>query len=248
MIILKKNDKVHKIDALHTMYPSFMFRFSNRDKVELPSFQWSTLYGYAAAPTDIFLSQRLAPYHIEAGNFFSIPVKHNQITKIDSDMMFGIFRLGFNGQMMTGEVEYKGRLTYIDGCSDSILAYPPRKGDPSLNYLYFPANVNQTYHTHPSIRMGIVLGGSGLASTISNAEPIAKWSSFVQKAVPPLDIAPQEINSPLDEGDIFFLEENELHRFKTLNSAMKIIAYHPESDFGPTDEDHAMINRTYLKK
>jgi len=27
---------------------------------------------------------------------------------------------------------------------------------------------------------------------------------------------------------------------------MDIIAYHPDSDFGPTDIDHPMLNRTYI--
>lgn len=243
MIILKKDDKSHKISALETMYPSFMFRFSNNNKIDLPSFQWSTLFGYAADSTDIFLSQKLAPYHIEAGNFFSIPLKNNQITKIDSNQMYGIFRLGFNGQMSQGEVEEKGRLTYIDGCSDSILAYPPRKGDASLNYLYFPPNVDQSFHTHPSIRMGVVIGGSGLASTHEVQKPTWNGSLSLKAS----SVAKQ-VDKPLDVGDIFVLEENELHRFRTQSEEMRIIAYHPETDFGPTDDNHAMINRTYLKK
>jgi hypothetical protein len=25
-----------------------------------------------------------------------------------------------------------------------------------------------------------------------------------------------------------------------------VLAFHPDSDFGPTDEDHPMLNRTYF--
>jgi hypothetical protein len=27
---------------------------------------------------------------------------------------------------------------------------------------------------------------------------------------------------------------------------MRVVAYHPDSDFGPQDEDHPMINRTIV--
>jgi hypothetical protein len=46
----------------------------------------------------------------------------------------------------------------------------------------------------------------------------------------------------------FCLEEQELHRFRTKNNEMRIIAFHPDGDWGPTDENHVMINRTYVKK
>jgi quercetin dioxygenase-like cupin family protein len=52
----------------------------------------------------------------------------------------------------------------------------------------------------------------------------------------------------LRTGDVFCIDENELHRFKTTDSEMRVIAYHPESDFGPTDQVQPMINRTILKK
>jgi quercetin dioxygenase-like cupin family protein len=49
-------------------------------------------------------------------------------------------------------------------------------------------------------------------------------------------------------GVMFALEEKELHRFRTSDSeeVMKIIAFHPDGDWGPTDENHTMINRTYI--
>ena len=36
------------------------------------------------------------------------------------------------------------------------------------------------------------------------------------------------------------------HKFRTFDSEMRVIAYHPDSDFGPQDEDHPMINRTMV--
>lgn len=126
---------------------------------------------------------------------------------------------GFN--VFAAEVEEQGRLVYIDGCKDTLIIGPPRMGDPCLNALYFPKGTDQTFHTHPSIRLGYVLRGSGVACS-NNTESI------------------------LTAGDAFCIEANERHRFKTIGSNMVVIAFHPESDWGPSDEKHPMINRTVI--
>lgn len=36
------------------------------------------------------------------------------------------------------------------------------------------------------------------------------------------------------------------HSFFTDDSEMDVIAYHPDSDTGPTHDDHPMINRTIV--
>jgi hypothetical protein len=36
------------------------------------------------------------------------------------------------------------------------------------------------------------------------------------------------------------------HSFRTEDEGMCVIAYHPDSDFGPTDDEHPMINRTIV--
>jgi len=103
-----------------------------------------------------------------------------------------------------------------------LLVYPPRLGDPTLNYLYFPPGIDQSFHTHPSIRVGCVIQGEGKAS-LRDKE---------------IDLVP---------GVMFALEEKELHRFRTSSGdIMKIIAFHPDGDWGPTDENHTMLNRTYI--
>jgi quercetin dioxygenase-like cupin family protein len=138
--------------------------------------------------------------------------------------LYLIFIEGYTGQNVLGvKVEEKGRLKYIDGCTDSLLVYPPRLGDPALNHLHFPPGIDQTFHTHPSIRVGIVYRGHGVASFPDGEHELA-------------------------EGDIFILEVGEEHRFRTSDSTMDIIAFHPDSDTGPTDEDHPMINRTIIEK
>ena len=139
-----------------------------------------------------------------------------------------IVRLGYKPQNTTGWVEEQGRLVYIDGCSDSLLIYPPRQGDPSLNLLYFPPGIEQTAHTHPSIRLGCVIEGHGHADV---------WKDGKKESI------------PLQKGKMFCLEESELHRFRTAEGQpMTVIAWHPDGDWGPTDHNHTMLNRTYVNK
>jgi hypothetical protein len=116
-----------------------------------------------------------------------------------------------------------GNLSYIDGCSNSCVIPAPRNGDPCLNYLYFPVGVDQTFHTHPSIRIGMVLSGSGYA-----------------------DVGDQTFE--LSAGKIFLLDRFALHRFRTTSSSMSLVAFHPDSEDGPKDEVNPMISRTYLSK
>ena len=119
-----------------------------------------------------------------------------------------------------------GDLSYIDGCSNSILISPPRNGDPCLNYLYFPEGVDQTFHTHPSVRIGIIVHGHGMADYYEQGQ---------LKSV------------PLQQGDWFVLPRHVRHRFSTSNSPMSIVVFHPDSDDGPVDEHNPMKTRTFLK-
>lgn len=119
-----------------------------------------------------------------------------------------------------------GDLSYIDGCSNTNIISPGRNGDPCLNYLYFPAGIEQTFHTHPSVRVGVVLGGSGTA-WIKTPTGIEKHS--------------------LDVGDVFILDRFAEHRFSTDIGYMSLIAFHPDSEDGPRDEANPMKTRTYIK-
>jgi len=114
-----------------------------------------------------------------------------------------------------------GDLSYIDGCSNTNLINPPRNGDPCMNYLYFPPAVSQQFHTHPSVRIGLVVAGSGIA------------------CVPEGEI-------PLTPGKCFYLDRHALHRFKTTSDSLSIVVFHPDSDDGPRDEANPMKTRTYL--
>lgn len=131
-------------------------------------------------------------------------------------------RLYYQGMhLMGGPIEKTGRLRYIDGCTDSLLCCPPLKGDPCLNLLHFPSHTKQTPHTHPSIRAGIIARGNGLCCTKGDT-------------------------IELEEGMVFMIAANSVHHFQTHEHSMDVIAYHPDSDWGPTHEEHPMINRTWV--
>ena len=219
-IINCKNKSKQSIIATDTMYPTTSHLLNEYDDVLL-DVRYSTVYGYSFDDTNILLGTK--SYKICSNQFFCFAIEEKQCLISSSGLLWYTVRYGFKGQNVQGDVEKTGRLTYIDGCSDTLLVYPPRRGDPSLNFLKFPESINQTFHTHPSIRMGVVVDGNGVASLKYN------------------DI-------PLETGSMFMLNEHELHRFRTIENTMSIIAFHPDGDWGPEDHNHTMLNRTYLSK
>lgn len=227
--------------------------------------------------------ENLVQFSLPAGTYFSFPGTFSVEVPQAPTKIALITRIGFRGQYAAGSLEKKGRLSYIDGCSDSMLVYPPRLGDPVLNHLHFPPGILQTQHTHPSIRMGVVVGGEGVSwrgingekgdlepfMALANKYGLQTAVDLHRKWADPDGERPvkmgdgselfseDELNSMFDgihmlyhlkAGGVFMLEEGELHSFATPpNANMEIIAYHPDSDWGPTDEDHPMLNRTYIK-
>lgn len=196
------------------MYPSQCDVISN-STFKLPKF--STVYGVVISGK-VHISDR----HAKIGEAFSLNSSRTDEVCVEGKAVF-FTRYGFIGQNVLGVgIEDRGRIQYIDTCTDSILIYPPRKGDPCLNSLHFPRGVDQTFHTHPTVRFGVVVEGKGLACF-------------------------QNETYELSPGDVFMIEPHEVHRFSTRDSlGMVVVAYHPDSDFGPTDENHPMKNRTYI--
>ena len=155
-------------------------------------------------------------FDLRAGMYFAVPGavtitagKGLLVTRSDHH---GFFHVG-------GPVEGRGRLRYIDGCTDSLLVPPVVRGDPCLNLLHLPPRVRQTPHTHPSLRVGLVVRGAGACVTPDG-------------------------RTPLTPGTVFIIHTNGLHCFHTDDAELLVVAYHPDSDFGPTDEIHPMRNRT----
>lgn len=134
-----------------------------------------------------------------------------------------IQRSDYIGMDVVGKLEPHGRLKYINGAMDSILFGPIKKGEPIINALYMPPGIHQTMHTHPSTRAGVIISGAAEAETRTGAHA-------------------------LRPGTVFFLPTNGWHKFRTdrTNKPLVLFAYHPDSDFGPSDEDHPMLNRTIV--
>jgi mannose-6-phosphate isomerase-like protein (cupin superfamily) len=131
-------------------------------------------------------------------------------------------RVGFDGIALSGgPIESEGRLSYIDGCSATLLIAPWKRGDPCLNFLYVPPGIDQTPHTHPSVRIGVIVEGEGHCRT------------------------PEEEYS-LDPGTVIVMPPNQLHGFHTADRFLRIVVYHPDSDTGPSDEEHPMLSRTIV--
>ncbi|MBC7538040.1 MAG: cupin domain-containing protein [Bacteriovorax sp.] len=183
-------------------------------------------YSYKNGSVFFFLQQGNAKISNEfyssdvlPGMYFSqkAPVK----IKLDQNSKAVIIEINFYSclNMVGGPIEPTGRLNYINGCSDTLLISPSRLGEPCLNLLHFPKNTNQTSHYHPSFRFGIVVSGHG-------------------------ESVSEDRSQKLNIGDCFFIPALVAHKFNTYGESMNVIAFHPDTDWGPTDEVHPMKNRT----
>jgi|694.fasta_scaffold38157_8 hypothetical protein len=220
-------EKKSWLDYTNTMYPSSGAFFDANEKGDQGFTyvtEYSNVYGYVLSGEAHLPNKMIA----REGQYFSYwSWGSGEIQYTGQLALFT--RIGFRGQdTVGGPLEKSGRLCYIDGCSDTLIIYPPRLGDPSLNALFFPANINQSYHIHPSIRLGVVASGSGFACI--------KTENGKEKKI------------PLKKGMTWCIEEKESHRFTTEKESMVVIAFHPDGDWGPTDHNHIMLNRTYLNK
>lgn len=227
MTIIEDPEPGDTIDARETMYPTLLTcvgeeGYADADKL-------GTTYGYVLRGQALLQTEGFDA-RLHKGGFFAVPANYRLVGEPASDTMVVLIkRFGYRGMLVAGTIEKRGRLSYIDGCSDSLLVYPPRMGDPCLNHLHFPPGINQTQHIHPSVRMGVVASGKGKAFRV----PAAGNTGW-------------EVD--LVEGCVFLLPEQEQHSFRTTetDSIMNVIAYHPDSDWGPTDAAHPMRNRTYI--
>jgi AraC-like ligand binding domain len=189
----------------------------DNDELELPD--EGTHFGFVFQGSAT-LETAATTFELQTGMYFVAP--HSGRIR-GSGQGIVITSLGYFGMfMLGGPIESAGRLRYIDGCTDSLLIPPPILGDPCLNALYFPTHISQTAHTHPSLRIGIVANGMGECHTAE-----ATYSLF--------------------PGLAFIIQADKQHAFSTKDDEMVIIAFHPDSDFGPTDETHPMINRTIVR-
>lgn len=207
---------------------SIVYGFENISKPRTPSFVdipvEGACYGYVGEGSVVVHDGDILRT-VKQGDYFTTR-SNCTITFLSSKYRVVVWqKVGFDGMNSIGRVEDSGRLKYIDNCMDSMLSHPIKFGDPCLNALYMPNGVNQTMHTHPSTRAGYIITGGA-------------------KCITP------EAVQPLEDGMIFYLPTDKEHKFVTdhnTSAIMKLVAYHPDSDFGATDEVHPMINRTMVE-
>lgn len=203
-----------KIADLDRAFPSYLSAWQGKLHLEADGTHFVFCYD---GPTSVRKGPQGALLY--SGMFASVPGGCN----IEGGRGIVVTRQGWYGDYLVGgPAPYEGRLRYIDGCTDSLLLPPPMRGDPCLNLLYFPPGIDQTFHTHPSDRIGMILSGKGQCET-------------------------PEGRVDLEPGMIFCIHTNGVHRFRTPYAQdMRVLAYHPDSDYGPTHEDHPMLNRTFI--
>lgn len=204
-------------DLRNDEYPTLLHAWNNDELIYFPN---ETNFGYVYSGKAIISCDVSHSFFVlHPGMYFSLP---GTGSLLGDGQGIVITRLGYKGIFSVGgPIEPEGRLRYIDGCKDSLLIPPIIKGDPCLNALYFPPGINQTPHTHPSMRVGMIISGSGEC------------------------ITPDEI-IPLTPGQVFVIPAGGLHSFRTTDQPMVVVAWHPESGYGPTHELHPMIQRTFV--
>jgi quercetin dioxygenase-like cupin family protein len=206
------------LDLSDDAFPTQVFGWNN-DKIKLPS--GATHYGMVTSGKAILHSHG-AHYPLRAGMFFVVP-SGGIIESEENGRGLVISRLDYQGLwQLGGTMEAEGRLRYIDGCSDTLLVCPPVLGEPCLNHLHIPPHTQQSAHTHPSNRIGVILRGKGECHTPDGV-------------------------FPLEPGLAWYIPTGLLHSFHTQYESLDVVAWHPDSDFGPTHENHPMINRTFLQ-
>ena len=178
----------------------------------------ATAYGMVTEGQAELEDASIGPFPLASGAFFVVPDGGT----ISGGSGLVITLAGYRGlRQIGGPLETTGRLRYIDGCSDTLLVCPPRVGEPCLNHLHIPPHTDQTPHTHPSARIGVILRGAGECRTPDGVYP-------------------------LQPGMGWYIPTGCLHSFFTEDQPLDVIAWHPDSDFGPRDDDHPMINRTVI--
>ena len=218
-------------DYSENKYPTKLYAW-DRDNSFVQGHDRKTYFGYVYEGNATIMTIQGA-FTLGSGMYFSL----NKDFNILGGRGIVIERVGEKGiNMLGGAIEKIGRLNYIDGCTDSLLIPPVLKGYSCLNHLHFPEKIDQTMHTHPSMRVGMVAKGSGNCITPFGEIELFTGQIFII----------HEKTGKKSKGKDGFLYLDGSHCFQTFDKTMEVIAFHPDRDFGPEHEEHPMINRTIV--
>lgn len=224
--------RIHTANDIDDLFPSTAAGLIRYEQVKLLT--WTHVYVHGGQINIVMPeSPDLNPtYEMGKGAYALLPPdswvegdhRDTKVMMVSRHDYEGMFMLG-------GPAEQKGRMRYIDGCTDSLIVPPVMKGDPCLNLLHFPAGIDQTIHTHPSVRVGVVASGRGLCRVVQDPKASA--------AIEEVELLP---------GTLFIIRPGGIHAFSTpYDEEMRVIAWHPDTDTGPSHEDHPMLNRTIIE-
>lgn len=205
------------IDITQESFPAIL-RIWQGNSFELPA--CGTHFGYVYQGLSLLFRQGEESYRLRSGMYFCLPGEG----KIEGETSSGIVitRLNYHGMFsLGGPIEPTGRFAYIDRGTNSLLIPPILRGEPCLNAIYFPPRVDQTLHTHPSYRIGMVVTGRG---KLENRKTVIA----------------------LEPGIIFLISADSLHKFRTIESNLTVVVFHPDSDTGFTHRDNPMLKRTIV--
>jgi mannose-6-phosphate isomerase-like protein (cupin superfamily) len=178
-----------------------------------------TTFGYIYQGNCALLRHNGETYPLHSGMYFCLP----DGGKLEGDSAgIAITSLNYQGVFSLGNpIEQTGKLAYINGGTNSLLIAPVKGGDPCFNAMYFPPEVDQTLHTHPSYRIGMVVRGSG-------------------------ELENQQTAIALTPGMTFFIPADSVHKFRTIDSNLTVVVFHPDSDIEFTLGDNPMLKRTIV--
>ncbi|MGB3401995.1 MAG: AraC family ligand binding domain-containing protein [Microcoleaceae cyanobacterium] len=209
-------------DLSHDQFPVIL-RIWKEESLDLPAV--GTHFGFVYQGHPVLSRQTNQAwgeerYSLHPGMYFCLP---NQ-GKIEGKNSAGIIisYLNYKGVFsLGGSLESTGRLAYIDGGTNSVLIPPILVGNPCINGMYFPPNINQTMHTHPSYRIGIIVEGS-------------------------VEIETPKSSTHLESGSIFLIPANSLHKFNIHQKGLTAVMFHPDSNTGYTHQNNPMLKRTIV--
>lgn len=177
-----------------------------------------TTFGYIYEGSAVLFRPGKEPNKLDAGMYFCLPGGGKLEGKSSG---IGISHLNYQSLFSLGAIAPTGEFAYINGGTNSLLIAPVTGGDPCFNAMYFPPGVDQTLHTHPSYRIGMIITGGG-------------------------KLEDRQTVLALKPGMTFLIGADSLHKFRTTETNLIAVVFHPDSDIEFTRGDNPMLKRTIV--
>lgn len=229
-VIMKVREKNGRRTIIRT-YTNIHNGKEGNHQIRLPAVDGG-VYGVVTQGS-VLLAENQTFHTIKAGHFFTtkkgakfqLEDPQTVIVTVQFEQYKGVFTLG--------EIPSFGNLGYINGAYNRVLSGPQMKGLPCLNSLHIDVPIDQTAHTHPSTRVGVIMDGNIEARIYRNED----------------DKLPRKLI--LAKGDVFVMKPDTIHSFHKTDAQgdnpMHLVAFHPDSETGPTHEVAPMMTNSLVK-